>query len=405
MRRGSVFLAALVAIVAGCASAPSSVPPSPVRTPIATATAPATSAPTPVVTVEPTLAPPSGFARYPGGTILFTRTDDAREHDTSFEIAPDGSGETQLDADYGHGAWSPDGRTLAFAWGIWEQGLRPALLDSDGGNFRVLDPGRPFAGHLFPLGWSADGTRLFMTTGGHDVTNKEQLGLYSMDATSGGDLQVIIATPADHGDLYAISPDGRHVLITRVMLDDSNRVLLVANIDGTDLRQLSPPDGATTMIDFDWWDDASEGWAPDGKRVAFNAHDEASNGPGRLFVAGLGGDAMEIVGEATGGVTARWSPDGEWIAFTSKFRTGAQIWRVRPDGSDLEQLTLPATGFSVMPVWSPDSAHLLFQRQVVDAGEVTLWTMQANGSDQRQLSATPLASDLVGGYAWWPAEE
>jgi hypothetical protein len=44
---------------------------------------------------------------------------------------------------------------------------------------------------------------------------------------------------------------------------------------------------------------------------------------------------------------------------------------------------------------------LLFQRKA--NGQVTLWTMNADGTDQRQLSPKPIGSDYVGDYAWWPA--
>jgi Tol biopolymer transport system component len=54
-----------------------------------------------------------------------------------------------------------------------------------------------------------------------------------------------------------------------------------------------------------------------------------------------------------------------------------------------------------VPVWSPDGSKLLFQRK--QNGHVTLWTMNADGTDQKQLSGTPLASDWIGPYSWWPA--
>jgi Tol biopolymer transport system component len=352
--------------------------------------------------VAATLAPPAPFIRYPEGTILFTRTDEAREHDTYYEVAPDGSKEARLEAEYSHGVWSPDGTALAFAWGDWDTGARPAIVAGDGSAFRFL-AAPEFHGHLFPAGWSADGSRVFATTGGPGgPAVSDDLGLYAVAAADGGGLTRLIAMPADHVDLYAVAPDWRHILITRMEVDDSDRILLVANIDGSDLHQVSPEDAVTRLIDFDWWDDASEAWSPDGRRVAFNAHDEPTQGAVRLFVAGLDGKPHQIVGEEPGATTVRWSPDGRWLAFTSKFRSGAQIWRVRPDGSGLKQLTFPADGFSVMPIWSPDSTHLLFQRQLVDEGPVTLWTMRADGSDQRQLSPTPIAGDLIGGYAWWP---
>jgi Tol biopolymer transport system component len=49
-------------------------------------------------------------------------------------------------------------------------------------------------------------------------------------------------------------------------------------------------------------------------------------------------------------------------------------------------------------VWSPDGSKLLFQRKLGDA--VNLWTMDADGANQVQLTATPVAADYVGGYAW-----
>jgi Tol biopolymer transport system component len=35
-----------------------------------------------------------------------------------------------------------------------------------------------------------------------------------------------------------------------------------------------------------------------------------------------------------------WSPDGQWIAFTSERNGSADLYRVKPDGTGLERLTV-----------------------------------------------------------------
>jgi tricorn protease-like protein len=58
-------------------------------------------------------------------------------------------------------------------------------------------------------------------------------------------------------------------------------------------------------------------------------------------------------------IQPKWSPDGEWIAFTAELPSSARnIYRIRPDGRDFEQLTL-TTDFIHSIQWSSDSEWLL----------------------------------------------
>jgi Tol biopolymer transport system component len=120
---------------------------------------------------------------------------------------------------------------------------------------------------------------------------------------------------------------------------------------------------------------------------------------------------QQVVQPDLGALSARWSPRGDTIAFTSGhlglLHTPAgkeligqpQIWTVNSDGSGLAQLTGGRDGsVSVTPVWSPDGRELLYQRKL--AGAVTLWIMNADGTGQRQLTSTAVASDFVGEYGW-----
>ena len=52
----------------------------------------------------------------------------------------------------------------------------------------------------------------------------------------------------------------------------------------------------------------------------------------------------------------RWSPDGQWIAFHSIRGKDQYLWKIRPDGSDLQQLSPLAD--AIYPAWSPDGSRI-----------------------------------------------
>jgi Tol biopolymer transport system component len=87
-----------------------------------------------------------------------------------------------------------------------------------------------------------------------------------------------------------------------------------------------------------------------------------------------------------------WSPKGNRILFTS-FRTGDfELCSIRPDGSDLRQLTHDR-GNDAHAIWSPDGTSILFtssrMRWRDEAGDQSygkLFVMRADGSDLRQLT-------------------
>ena len=62
------------------------------------------------------------------------------------------------------------------------------------------------------------------------------------------------------------------------------------------------------------------------------------------------------------------SPAGEWIAFFSDRSGPLELWMVRPDGSELTQLT-DASGIGV-PVWSPDGNRMAGSGTTVDGRDV-----------------------------------
>lgn len=83
--------------------------------------------------------------------------------------------------------------------------------------------------------------------------------------------------------------------------------------------------------------------------------------------------------------TARWSPDGNTIAFVGHCPEDSQkaaIWVINADGRGLRAVTWPGAG----PSWSPDSRHLAFVAASTEGPVSALWVVDPDGSDRRQLT-------------------
>ena len=87
----------------------------------------------------------------------------------------------------------------------------------------------------------------------------------------------------------------------------------------------------------------------------------------------------------------RWSPDGGTIAFyrISRDEVPVQVWSVKQDGCDLRQLTMEG---GEDPSWAPEGGQIVYCRfdyrinPLEDARNGRLWIMNADGSNQQQLT-------------------
>jgi hypothetical protein len=416
-RHGAIAaaVAAAVAISAGCQASPA---PSAATTstPVSTAVAVSTGAPPTTAAALATVDPADRFSHVSGadlprnGPIVFYRTDDARSKNTPFEISANGLNERKLrEGGVLPGVLSPNVEQIAVFYlvkdpkptpGRESDWLRPAIVNADGSGWRALDPAPGGKFHLQPIGWSADGSRLILGSGG-DAVDPKDAGVFTVRASDGGDLTQVYAAAPGHHEGYTVSPD-RSKLLGTTSTTDFDRALFVVNADGSGRVAITDP--GLNVADLEFYDGISSDWSPDGSHLVFGAQTAAEPGdpPGLYVERADGTNRHLIVQPEIGAVSAQWSPTGDLIAFTSKLRAGGQVWVVAPDGTGLRQLTDGSDGStSIVPMWSPDGQALTFQRDLDD--QVTLWTMASDGSSQRQLSPTPLAIDFVGGYDWWPA--
>lgn len=72
-----------------------------------------------------------------------------------------------------------------------------------------------------------------------------------------------------------------------------------------------------------------------------------------------GRNAVQLSDISTLGHTARWSPDDQWLLFTSNAESDRDVWAVSADGSELNRLTTAPTQ-DAHGLWSPDGRTVLY---------------------------------------------
>lgn len=88
------------------------------------------------------------------------------------------------------------------------------------------------------------------------------------------------------------------------------------------------------------------------------------------------------------------SPDGAWLALWAGYPT-EDLLLIRPDGSDLRQLTNDLARDRT-PYWSPDGSRILFASD--RSGKFEAWTIRPDGSGLTQITHLPDRPVL---YPFW----
>lgn len=210
-------------------------------------------------------------------------------------------------------SWAPDGRRLAFGSqrdGNWEI----YTIGADGEGLVRLT--RNEAQDRSPA-WSPDGNKIAFTSDRDG--NKE---IWVMDA-DGSNVRRLTDNPS--GDYNpAWSPDGRSLAFYREKGDGQDDVLVTA-ADGSGERAITDDARLNTFPSF----------LPDG-RIAFASKEK--DGPEILVCVEPDGGGRKRVGDVET-FFARWSPDGQWIAFISgPGWPQSAIYLMKADGSGIRKL-------------------------------------------------------------------
>jgi TolB protein len=214
--------------------------------------------------------------------------------------------------DDGQGAYSPDGRSIAFVRYVGVPEI--AIADSDLRHVRALLPFGPdaYAPDLGAPAWSPDGRRLAFSVQNDRGKHFEPVGGRAVFVINinGSGLHRVTPWKVGAGPDVDWSPDGRHVLFDTQLSSGLSGDIYSVHPDGTGLQQLTHfPVGDSTQLGS---------YSPDGSQIVFATQFGATGVPGSagaakpdLFVMRADGSNMiQVTRTSNWEGTPQWGPAG-----------------------------------------------------------------------------------------------
>jgi TolB protein len=262
--------------------------------------------------------------------------------------------------------------------------------------------------------FSPDGSRIVFEREGVDcncISNE----IFVVDA-DGSNLTQLTHNPAgtvcDSGGFCnrspAWSPDGAQIVFSRIsgVLQahlSQNMGLYVMNADGSGVQQI------TQTTEFGTGEDSDPQWSPNGHKIVFQRRNVRTATPRHgiaLWTVNMNTGRERLVTPyyLRAGDTPDWSPDGRHILFHNNNDgspdVSANLFTIRPDGSQLRQLTFLEGGEVnyLGSSYSPDGTMIVFGRRPATGGAADVFIRTVDG--ERHVTRTRLYDSYPD---WGPA--
>jgi TolB protein len=273
--------------------------------------------------------------------------------------------------DYPGLALSPDGKRLAFVrWDGREETLL-MVANADGSDERKLAARKVPDMFSGGLAWSPDGKLIACS-------------VFRINTDS-----TVVTMNVEGGAKTRLTSQKWFVVGSVAWLADGSGLIISAkerpSPSGQQLWHLSYPDGEVRKLTNDLNGYAGVSLTADSKALVTSQWGSSSS---NLWLASNGEASRAIPipsrtskDDGLGGLC--WTPDGK-IVYTSTASGNMDLWIMEADGSNQKQLTMNA-GENFLPAVSADGRSLVFVS--TRAGGLSIWRMDLDGGNTKQLAS------------------